>query len=82
MTARDYAVGTVFARQEGSNVALVKVETIHDNTRRYGITVQHEDGHRERITGLRPDLPIARARFGYRVATKADHDYFARNVAP
>lgn len=80
MTVRNYAVGTVFARTEGDRTTLVRVETIHDNARRYSITVQAEDGHRETITGLRPDLPIERARFGYRVATFDEQDRFSRRL--
>lgn len=77
MTVRNYTTGTVLARKERGGMALLKIESIHDNARTYSVTVLHEYGHRERLSGFRPDLPIERALFGYRVATQAEHRAFS-----
>lgn len=64
---RDYSVGTVLIRREATRERWLRVERIDSHS----ITVEHEHGHRERLTP-RLDLPIAKALFGYRVASEAE----------
>lgn len=77
----NFAEGTVIVRTQHDR--LTERRSLHllrvEKRTRTGFILRHEDGHRE-AHDLRPDVPIERQKFGYRVADPDEALLFPANL--